>query len=111
MVVVSTATTAKEHLEHLTGVSMKPTSSWVVELLYVCSLIISCLLLLVREHRVGLAYVLKSLLSFELHAFLSTAMLVRMPPEGLPLISLLDLILCGGLPICEFEYLVVVLPF
>ena len=56
------AATSEKHLEDFIRISMKTVAgSWVVQLFNICSLVIPCLLLWVREHRVSFTDIFKHL--------------------------------------------------
>ena len=101
--------TTEEHLEYFVGISVEASSvPWVLNLFNVGTLVIAHLFLWVTEHRVCLAYVLKHLIRIQTLFFLTTGMLVWVPLECRPLVSLLDLIL--GCILAYLHDLVVVFP-
>ena len=103
------STTTEEHLEYFVGISMEAsTMSWVLDLFNVGALVVPHLFLGVTEHRVCLTYVLKHLIRIQTLFLLATGVLVWVPLECRPLVSLLDLILGGVL--AYLHNLVVVLP-
>ena len=105
----ASATTTEEHLEYFVGISVEAsTVSWVLDLFNVGTLVVAHLFLWITEHRVCLAYVLKHLIRIQSLFLLAAGMLVWVPLECSPLVSLLDLIL--GCILAYLHDLVVVLP-
>lgn len=101
--------TTEEHLEYFIGISVEASAvPWVLDLFNVGTLVVAHLFLWVTEHRVCLAYVLKHLIRIQTLFLLATGMLVWVPLECRPLVSLLDFVL-GGI-LAYLHDLVVVLP-
>ena len=105
----STSSATEEHLEYFVGISVEASAvPWVLDLFNVGTLVIAYLFLWVTEHRVCLAYVFKHLIRIQTLFLLAAGVLVWVPLECRPLVSLLDLILGGFLG--YLHDLVVVLP-
>ena len=105
----SATAASKEHLEYFIWIAVKPvtTMSRVLNFLDIGTLVVSCLLLWIAQHRVCFTDVLKHLVSIGLLLFVAIGVLVRVPLECLSLVSLLDFVLARIL--AYLHYLVVIL--
>ena len=92
----STSTTTKEHLENIIWIHSMTTSHSILNFFYICSLIISCSFISIRQNGICFSYIFEYMFSLLLRLFICVRVLIRVPNKCLFSVSFLYFIICSS---------------